>query len=416
MSNRSPTDRTPNELLDYLLSAKAVRERCHAILDLGRGGALDHFTIDDGKLPAVADFVLAVTKREYPDLAIPYHSRWRHFDVGGIDRTGVLNDAMRNRSPLERTVAKLDLAIVSVLLDAGAGDVWSFVEPSSGGTYARSEGLAVASFHLFMSGALSSDPNDRYRVDSKALRALSLERLAEAFQVSEYNPLLGLEGRLVLLQSLADALERAPHYFGATPARPGGLAAALTLGGRTAVPAPEVLKGVLLGLGPIWPARLSLAGTNLGDTWPHVKLGGRTLEENLVPFHKLSQWLTYSLLEPLEEMGVRITHMDELTGLAEYRNGGLFVDMGVIVPRDPKLLSTPLPPSHGAIIEWRALTVALLDEIGVRVREKLGFTADEFPLARVLQGGTWTAGRLVAKERRPGGGPPLSIISDGTVF
>ena len=416
MNNLTPTHRTSKEQIEYLLSAKAVRDRCHAILDLARQGALDHFTVEDGKIDAVADFVIDVTKREYPDLVIPYHSRWRHFDVGGINRSGALSEALKSATPLERATAKLDLAIVSVLLDAGAGDAWSFTEPKTGGTYSRSEGLAVVSFHLFMSGALSSDPNHPHRVDSQGLRAVTLDQLGAAFQVSEFNPLLGLEGRLSLLHSLADALEKAPRYFGASPARPGGLAAALTHGGKTEVPAADVLSAVLRGLGPIWPARIALEGTNLGDTWPHAKLGGRTLEENLVPFHKLSQWLTYSLLEPLEEMGVKITRMDELTGLAEYRNGGLFVDLGVLVPRNPKLTETPLPPSHEAIIEWRALTVALLDEVAARVRERLGFTADQFPLARVLQGGTWTAGRILAKERRPGGGPPISIISDGTVF
>ncbi|MFM1847589.1 MAG: hypothetical protein RL417_1063 [Pseudomonadota bacterium] len=416
MNNLTQNHRTSREQIDYLLSSRAVRERCHAILELARQGELNHFTVDDRKIPAVADFVLEVTKRDYPDLNIPYHSRWRHFDVGGIDRTGALDEALRNASPLERATAKLDLAIVSVLLDAGAGDAWHFVEPTTGGRYTRSEGLAVVSFHLFMSGALSSDPANPYRVDSAGLRRLSRDDLAAAFQVSEYNPLLGLDGRLALLRSLADALERSPDLFGASPARPGGLAAALTRGGKTVVPAPDVLKAVLVGFGPIWPARISLEGVNLGDTWPHVKLGGRAIEENLVPFHKLSQWLSYSLLEPLEEMGVQITRMDELTGLAEYRNGGLFVDLGVIVPRDPKLLTTPVPPSHEAIIEWRALTVALLDEVAIQVRTKLGRSAEEFPLARVLQGGTWTAGRIAAKERRPGGGPPISIVSDGTVF
>ena len=50
------------------------------------------------------------------------------------------------------------------------------------------------------------------------------------------------------------------------------------------------------------------------------------------------------------------------------------------------------------------------------VRAQLGKTAAELPLARILEGGTWAAGRAVARERRPGGGPPLHIRSDGTVF
>ena len=49
------------------------------------------------------------------------------------------------------------------------------------------------------------------------------------------------------------------------------------------------------------------------------------------------------------------------------------------------------------------------------VRLRLGKTPAELPLARVLEGGTWAAGRAVARELRPGGGSPLLIRSDGTV-
>ena len=54
-----------------------------------------------------------------------------------------------------------------------------------------------------------------------------------------------------------------------------------------------------------------------------------------MPFHKLSQWLTYSLLEPFEWAGVTVTGLDALTGLPEYRNGGLLLDTGVLRLRDP---------------------------------------------------------------------------------
>jgi len=54
-----------------------------------------------------------------------------------------------------------------------------------------------------------------------------------------------------------------------------------------------------------------------------------------VPFHKLSQWLAYSLIEPLEAAGIAVDGLGDLTALAEYRNGGLLVDLGVIRPRVP---------------------------------------------------------------------------------
>jgi len=48
----------------------------------------------------------------------------------------------------------------------------------------------------------------------------------------------------------------------------------------------------------------------------------RRRHDRIVPFHKLTQWLTYSLLEPLETAGLTVVNLDELTALPEYRNGG----------------------------------------------------------------------------------------------
>jgi hypothetical protein len=111
-----------------------------------------------------------------------------------------------------------------------------------------------------------------------------------------------------------------------------------------------------------------------------------------------------------------VTEIDGLTGLAEYRNGGLFVDTGVLVLRDPVDAARAHPVESPLVVGWRALTVALLDEIAPLVRERLEVSAEAFPLARVLEGGTWAAGRRIAKERRADGGPPVTVSSDGTVF
>jgi hypothetical protein len=118
----------------------------------------------------------------------------------------------------------------------------------------------------------------------------------------------------------------------------------------------------------------------------------------------------------MQRRGLTITGQDALTGLAEYRNGGLFVDTGVITLRDPVQGSVPQDPSSQLVVEWRALTVALLDEIAPVVRARLGTTASAMPLASVLEGGTWAAGRRIARELRNDGGPPIAIVSDGSVF
>ncbi|MFI4987979.1 MAG: DUF1688 family protein, partial [Alphaproteobacteria bacterium] len=349
------------------------------------------------------------------DLAIPFHSRWRHFSAGGRARWAELAAILGERLPEERARIRFDLAVVSVLLDAGAGERWSYCE-SDGAAFGHSEGLAVASCHMFRRGIFSADPQTPCRADATALAAITSEGLAAELQVSEQNPMIGLAGRAALLRRLGAALAADRELFGEPP-RIGHLFDYLSLSaaGGT-LPARNILAALMRGLGAIWPGRECLAGVNLGDVWRHSALRTDDETDGLVPFHKLSQWLAYSLIEPLEEAGVAVTGIEELTGLAEYRNGGLLIDAGLIVPRDPTLLARRHFPGDEVVVEWRALTVALLDRIAASMRARLGLDAAGLPLARVLEGGTWAAGRRIARERRPGGGPPLTVESDGTVF
>ncbi len=126
--------------------------------------------------------------------------------------------------------------------------------------------------------------------------------------------------------------------------------------------------------------------------------------------------MSYSMMEPLMEYGIKIKDLDEMTGLPEYRNGGLILDSGLIELRNPALASKEHTPDSELIIEWRALTVTLLDLIADEFRKIKGKTKEELPLVKVLEGGTWHAGRRFASNLRTDGGPPLKIKSDGTVF
>ena len=402
----------PDSALAALLSAEAVRERCHEMLAACECDTLPHFTLDMARLAGVADYVADEVRRNYPSLEIPFHSRWRHFEAGGIDRITPLLDGIEGA---ERARIGFDLAITSVLLDAGAGAAWRWKEPGTGLELARSEGLGVASLHLFASGAFSSDPVQPLRADAGGLSRVTTETIAEAFQVSAENPLAGLDGRVALLHALGDALCASPALFGDTPARPGGLFDHLTAN-RTAVFLRDALHAVLHALGVIWPGRITMDGIDLGDVWRHSALVRSDATHGLVPFHKLSQWLTYSLVEPMLEAGVEVAGIDALTGLAEYRNGGLFVDLDVLALRDPGAADFPLAADSELVVEWRALTVALLDRLAPLVWERLGLADAAPPLVKMLEGGTWSAGRRVAAERRPGGGPPIEVVSDGTVF
>ncbi len=411
--------------LAWLRTPQAIRSRCNAVLEMARAGALEHFEFRDEKLAETAALVVETIRSAYPTLDIPYHSRWRHFSVGGRDRWAKLSKELPQidgqvADAHERARIRFDLAVTSVLLDAGAGDAWRYAE-RGGETYARSEGLAVASFHLFRGGAFSADPRHPLRADAAALANLDAGVLAEGFQISAGNPLAGLEGRCGLLRHLGDSLHLHPRLFGAGEPRIGNLFdALLAAAGGGPVAAPDILAAVLEGFGDIWPGRITVNGENLGDVWPHPKLGNGPDPKDetaaLVPFHKLSQWLTYSLIEPLEEAGAEVVGVDELTGLAEYRNGGLLIDTGLVAQRHDAVTREAHEAGSEIVVEWRALTVAGLDLIVGEVRRQLGLDARSLPLAKVLEGGTWAAGRRIAARKRPGGGPPIRLISDGTVF
>ncbi len=398
----------------WLRTTEAVRARCRFLFEKAKAGELEHFRLDLGKLDAAARYVTSTIRETYPALDIPYHSRWRHFIGHGIDRWGDL--AREIPDPAERARAAGDLAVVSVLLDAGAGDAWRYKEPGTGWTVARSEGLAIASLHMFRAGLFSSDPKHPRRVDAEGLKALSENRLAEGFQTGGGNTLVGLASRSELLRRLGTALSANPAIFGPAPARPGNMIAHLIRASGGDVPANALLELLLVAFGPIWPFGLMFHGINLGDVARHKRVRGTGLTDGLVPFHKLSQWLAYSLIEPLEWAGAKVSGLNLLTGLPEYRNGGLFIDLEVIVPRKGLADEGPLDPRSEPVVEWRALTLTLVDEIAPKVRVLLGLTPDQLPLAKVLQGGTWTAGRKIAGEKRLGGKPPLQVATDGTTF
>ena len=354
-----------------LLSAAAVRERAHAMLALG--DRLPNFRVDLARLDRTADLVIETTRAAYPTLDVPFHSRWRHFDIEGFDYWNEIDQAMVWPSAAERARAAFDLAIVSVLLDAGAGPQWRFTDPVSGDKIGRSEGLALASLVMFRGGEFTTWPSRPLRVDASILAEFEDYKLRRGFQVSDDNPLAGVEGRADLLRRLGRTLLAAPEVFGRmdTP-RPGGLFDHfVSLAKGKTIAAPTILSELLKHLGPIWPSRLSLDGVALGDCWRHSALVTDDVTTGLVPLHKLSQWLAYSLIEPLQWAGIEVTDIDGLTGLAEYRNGGLFIDTGVLTLRDPAQADKPHQVDSELVVEWRALTVALLDRLAETIRERL---------------------------------------------
>lgn len=400
------------ELISELRNLEMIRERCGEIFKMAQKDQLRHFTLDMDKMPACVDFVLETTKANYPDLKIPYHSRWRHFNQSDVDDLA----ASWSCDAVEKARRMVDLATVSVLCDAGAGDAWKYMD-SRGHESNRSEGLAFASFDMFAEGLFSSDAAVPWRVNAHGIKALTLKAFLKGFQVNEKtNPLLGAKTRYELILRLGDALFAHPEFFGQEVARPGHIVDYVlkhVVDNKVSI---RVLwKALAEGLESIW--RKNIAGVKRGDVWVYspLKQIGQA-GSDMIPFHKLSQWLAYSLLEPIEALGVQFTELHLMTGLAEYRNGGLFIDMDVITPREPIIPGREYDAGSELIVEWRALTVCLLDIVGKAACEKLGMTQEQLPLAKILQGGTWAAGRIIAAKKRENKGPPIKVRSDGTVF
>ena len=403
--------------LQSLLSAGAVRQRSHQLGELARTGKTRWLAIDESRFDHCVEFVAETCRQNYPDLKIPLHSRWRHFEIAGTDLWKHHADEF-DGDPLDLARTAVDLVFVSVLIDAGSGGQWNFHDPISGSELSRSEGLAAASISLFFDGLAQFDSDKGWLIGADDLFRLDRATLAEIFQHSPDNPLLGLEGRLELLHGLARVLQSNStdqSYY----SRPGGIVDECLerVKNRTKlIDIGDVLSIVLNRFGAMWPSGYRLDGINLGDCGYHSLLASDDPLSGIVPFHKLSQWLTYSLVEPLQWAGFEITNLDSMTGLPEYRNGGLFIDTGVFQVLDESILQDRLTLDSEAVVEWRALTVFLLDRLAHSLRGKLGLNEAQLPLGAVLQGGSWAAGRRIAEQRRTDAAPPLNLAIDGTIF
>lgn len=404
------------ETLKSLFKPQTIRERAHHVLELGVGKQLRHFNVNLENLVPTADYVIKIMKERYSNLDIPFHSRWRHFEAGNHDRVHSLKTKIANLPSLEQGKIFYELAIISVFLDAGAGSLWSYQELATQEIYNRSEGLALATFESYLSGKFSNIAGEPLRVDAECLKQFDITKFKECFQVNDTNPLEGLEGRVSLLNRLGIAIEKENHIFGNEGRLGDFYVTILNLQQTNILPVNELFQMVLKGFNTIWPTRLQWQDISLGDVWQLSVLRTNRSGSEYIPFHKLSQWLTYSLIEPLEWNGITVMNVNDLTGLPEYRNGGLFIDFEVMVLKDKELANYAHAVDSELIIEWRALTIALLDELSSIIRNQLGKTSDELPLVKILQGGTWEAGRRIALQKRTAGLPPIQIISDGTVF
>ncbi|KAI8387305.1 hypothetical protein BD560DRAFT_382058 [Blakeslea trispora] len=435
---------TPN---DFLLSLNSVRERCYKVQEAATRNRLKHFDIDFSKLDEMVQFVISIIKRDYDTPSdIPVYGRWRHFDIGGRPR---LNNLIQNWSSLgqdtlEQTRKLIDLLVIACLMDMKPCQTWTYTEQSTGRVFKRKDGIAIAILDLFMAGFFSSDPTQPHRVDSDALLRLSLESLSNGLQFTETNSFAGIKERHEVLNHLGFVLQNRKDYFGRDIQRPGNLMDYL-LNHPTTI---KTKKGPLISIETLWPAvqemgevwasEDNIGGTpGLGDVWPCAAISNDD-NTNLVSFHKLSQWIIFSIIEPMDKLlGATIEGTDLLTPLPDYCNGGFLIDFGFLtlkpadyergirnyhanslLPYQPKVEVAPMfDMSDPVVTEWRALTVAYLDLIAERVRQSFRLSKKSLSLSQLIQGGTWSAGRELAEISRPNTHePPIVIKLDKRVI
>ena len=201
----TPESTIPPPTTAHLQSLPAIRSQCHLIYTHVTYNKSKHFCLDESKLSSVADFVINLMERDYGKdgkgmintLSIRPHSRWRHYPQGEIDKlTSPLDDNN------EKCKLLLDLFTVSVLLDAGAGTAWRYVD-EDGVVYTRSEGLALATLRMFQMGLFGEN-----KVSADHLSKVTVNDIASGLQVTDTNPIVGLDGRVQLLRNLSKALTR----------------------------------------------------------------------------------------------------------------------------------------------------------------------------------------------------------------
>ena len=210
-----------------------------------------------------------VTRKRFANpAAIPFHSRWRHFEAGGRDRWAALAPAPRgtaegrDRAPPHGPRRRVGAARCR----RGPGLV-ATASPAPARPTRAPRGWAWRASTCSPTAPFSRDAKgDPLRVDAERLAALTPMDIAMGFQVKAHNPLTGLEGRA---EPAAQAGRCRPRSAGRAVRHRGARS-----GGGSDVKAASILAAVLDKLSPIWPSPM-------GDVWPHPVARPRAVPQAL---------------------------------------------------------------------------------------------------------------------------------------
>lgn len=385
---------------DRLLTARAVRERSEAVFEAAQAGGLAHVAVDQAKLPDAVARTVSAIETGYPDFQIPPFGCWRAFEAGGQDRWSAIAGARGFDRPEDFLRAAADLAILAHALSVPLRDGWTLNDPVTGETVAGREGLAVGVLTMFAAGSFSADPADPLRADAHALIRLEDDEIAWGLQLDRNLDSEAIGSITALLRRLGEAAGLRPDLFEAGGVtRPGHLVDRFFAGSADEpVQLPALLGALLDGLSPMWQGGAKLDDVTLGDAWRHAALLQDWDAPGIVPFHLPAQEMAYALVEPFAWVGVEVSGLDGLTGLANPEHAALFLDTGVLEIKDGADAEAEGAAALDRAIELRALTVALFDRLAEALREKLEAPDGALPLTCIMAGGTLPAGRQVLVE------------------
>jgi len=407
------TDTTSDLLVHF--KPEQVRKVSNEFLNRAKSGSLRHLSVDAGKLKTALVAVLETTRQTYPDYQIPPHGVWRSFEAGQFDRWSALASIREFQSADGLLAAAADLAILAAYLDVQTPAGWSYHDVMAGTVAEGREASALAAINMFAAGSFSSDPSDPFRVDADALIRLDPEELVSGLQWDATAHAAQLTAMQRHLKRFGEALALRPDLYGVgDTTRPGNMLVKLGNEGWGSVDATIILDQLLQSLAPLWEGGAAQGVVSFGDSFAYPCQDGEGPSE-IVPFHMTAQTMVYSLVEPLAWAGYEVEELEALTAPADREHAALLFETGVLsFARDGEALSPG--EAQDRMIEARALTGALIDQLADMLRKELGAEADHLPLSCILEGGSRRAG-LEILHKDPAKALKLGeILNPGSVF
>lgn len=402
------------------LSPIFTRVRSKELTQLVLKNQSKFFTLDSSKKEEALEFLEKVILSRFQKDKIAKHGRRQHLSSKNRNYFEKVENICQKAGCTFAVENKLELLLLSCFLDAGAGQNWKYNDSYFNCQLVGSEALAAASTDLYLkliSDNLISKKN--ISLTSDALKNMKFDEFSKSFQHDESNnALLGAKGRYDSLTQLGSCLELHPSIFVTShkPELKNIYHFFQSIVEHKSLNLEEVFKTIVFIFHDFFTSDTKINEINLCDSRIHSNLISLPLVGKKIPFFKLIQWMVYSIDDFFNSQGIPTINEEFLSGLAEYRNGGFFMDTNIINLKSKNLSHQSYSIDSELVTEWRALTITLLDEFLEELKIKRGY--NHLNMSKLLEGGTWIAGRKLARENRPDSpySPPIKIITDGKFF